>query len=62
MCLKHGGFVLKQEQEMKGSKILFVKDEKEFFSLIEERMEKQGFEVFETSLPSPRDSDFFRFL
>lgn len=53
---------MQQEREMKGSKILFVKDEKEFYSLIEERMEKQGFKVFETSLPSTRDSDFFRFF
>jgi len=48
--------------ETKGSKILMVKDEKEFYSLIEERMEEQGFEVFETFPPLSRESDYIRFF
>ena len=51
---------MKEQMETKGSKILLVKDEKEFYSLIEERMEKQGFEVFETSLSPPREIDSVR--
>jgi len=53
---------LKEYKETKGSEILFVRDEKEFYSLIEERMEEQGFEVFETSPPLTRESDTIRFL
>jgi hypothetical protein len=52
---------LKEQKESKGSKILWVKDEKEFFSLIEERMVKQGFEVLETSLALRRESESIRF-
>jgi DNA-binding response OmpR family regulator len=48
--------------ETKGSEILFVRDEKEFYSLIEERMEKKGFEVFETSSPLSGESDNARFF
>jgi DNA-binding response OmpR family regulator len=52
---------LKEQLETKGSKILWVKDEKEFYSLIEELMEEQGFEVFETSPPLSRDCEYVRF-
>jgi len=51
---------LKEQLETKGSNILMVKDEKEFYSLIEERMEEQGFEVFETYPPLSRESDYIR--
>lgn len=60
-CFELGGFALKEQKESKGSKILWVKDEKEFYSLIEERMVKQGFEVLETSLVLRRESDSVRF-
>ena len=53
---------MKEQKELKGLKILRVKDEKEFYSLIEERMVKQGFEVFETSLVLRRESDSVRFF
>jgi hypothetical protein len=53
---------LKEQKETKGSEILFVRDEKEFYSLIEERMEEQGFEVFETWPPVSRDKDYVRFF
>jgi hypothetical protein len=56
----HGGFALKEQMERKGSGILFVRDEKEFYSLIEERMEDLGFEVFNTSPPLSRESDPIR--
>jgi CheY-like chemotaxis protein len=62
MCFEHGGFALKEQKESKGSKILWVKDEKEFYSLIEERLEDQGFEVFETSPPVSRESNLNRFF
>jgi hypothetical protein len=62
MCLKHGGFALKEQMETKGLKILMIKDEKEFYSLIEERMEEQGFEVFETFPLISRESDTIRFF
>jgi hypothetical protein len=62
MCFKHGGFALKEQMETKGSKILMVKDEKEFYCLIEERMEEQGFEVFETFPLLSRGSDTIRFI
>jgi len=42
---------LKEQMEKKGSRILKVKDEKEFYALIEERLEEQGFQVFKTSPP-----------
>jgi DNA-binding response OmpR family regulator len=48
--------------EEKGSKILMVKDEKEFYSLIEERLEKQGYEVFETTPPLSRENHYVRFF
>lgn len=51
---------MKEQKESKGSKILWVKDEKEFYSLIEERMVKKGFEVLETSLALRRESDTIR--
>ncbi len=60
VCLRDGGFVLKEQKEAKGSKILLVMDEKEFYSLIEERMEEKGFEVFETSPPPRRERDTIR--
>ncbi len=60
MCFKHGGFALKKKKQGKGLKILWAKDEKEFYSLIEERMEEQGFEVFETSTLLTRENDFIR--
>ena len=53
---------MKEKKESKGSKILRVRDEKEFYSLIEERMERLGFEVFETSQRLRRDSDSARFV
>jgi len=56
----HGGFALKEQKETKGFQVLFVRDEKEFYSLIEERMEKHGFEVFETSPPLSRECDTVR--
>ncbi len=62
MCFKHGGFALKEYMEKKGSKILKVKDEKEFYSLIEERLEEQGFAVFETSPLISRESEYVRFF
>lgn len=62
MCFKHGGFALKIQMEEKGSKILMVKDEKEFYSLIEERLEKQGYEVFETTPLLSRESHYVRFF
>jgi hypothetical protein len=40
---------LKERKERKGLRIFWVRDEKEFYSLIEEKMGEQGFEVFETS-------------
>lgn len=62
MCFKHGGFALKEYMEKKGSKILKVRDEKEFYSLIEERLEEQGFEVLETSPPISREIEYVRFF
>jgi hypothetical protein len=61
MCYKHGGFALKEKKEGKGSKILWIKDEKEFYSLIEERMENLGFEVFETQPLIQKESESVRF-
>jgi hypothetical protein len=52
---------LKEQKEAKGSKILWVMDEKEFYSLIEERMEEQGYEVYETQPPLRRETDSIRF-
>ena len=60
--LKHEGFALKEKKKFMGSKILWVRDEKEFYSLIEERLEKQGYEVFETSQLLSRDSGSIRFF
>lgn len=62
MCFKHGGFALKEQMETKGLKIFWVEDEKEFYSLIEERMEKQGFEVFETFPLLSSESDTIRLI
>ena len=53
---------MKEQKESKGLKILWAKDEKEFYSLIEERMEDLGFEVFETSPPLRRESESVRFF
>lgn len=53
---------MKEYMEKKGSKILNVKDEKEFYSLIEERLEEQGFEVFETSPQISREIEYVRFF
>jgi hypothetical protein len=58
----HGGFALKEQMETKGTGILFVRDEKEFYSLIEERMEDLGFEVFKTSPQLSRENDPIRLL
>lgn len=42
-----------QKKENKEFGVLTVKDEKAFFSLIEERLEKQGFQLLDTfSQPS----------
>ena len=51
-----------EQKESKGSKILWARDEKEFYSLIEDRMEEQGFEVFETSPQLLREGDTARFI
>jgi hypothetical protein len=40
--------------EAKESRILTVKDENIFFSLIEERLEQQGFELLDTFPPMSR--------
>jgi hypothetical protein len=53
---------LKEHKESKGLDILCVKDEKEFYSLIEERMEEREFEVFETSPQPRRESEPIRYL
>jgi hypothetical protein len=53
LCLD-GGEVVMRQQEEKESKILTVKDEHRFFSLLEERMEQQGFELFDTYTPFVR--------
>jgi hypothetical protein len=52
-CLD-GGEILMKQPETKEPKILTVKDEHIFFSLIEERMEQQGFELLDTFTPSVR--------
>ena len=52
-CLD-GGEILMKQPETKESKILTVKDEHIFFSLIEERMEQQGFELLDTFNPLAR--------
>lgn len=52
-CLD-GGEALMRQPETKESKILTVKDEHIFFSLIEERMEQQGFELLDTFIPLAR--------
>jgi pimeloyl-CoA synthetase len=57
-----GGFALKKHKEKKGSRILRVKDEKEFYTLIEERLEKQGFQLFKTSPSVSRDVEYGRFF
>jgi len=49
-----GGEVSMRQQETKESKILTVKDEHSFFSLIEEHMEQQGFELLDTYTPLMR--------
>ena len=46
-----GGEVLMRQPKAKESKILTVKDENIFFSLIEEHMEQQGFELLNTFTP-----------
>jgi len=52
--LEDGGS-LKEQKEKKGLRILWARDEKEFYSLIEEKLEEEGFEVFETSPPLSRE-------
>lgn len=52
-CLD-GGEVSMRQHETKESKILTVKDEHSFFSLIEERLEQQGFELLDTYTPLVR--------
>jgi len=46
---------LKEQKEKKGLRILWARDEKEFYSLIEEKLEEEGFEVFETSPPLSKE-------
>lgn len=46
---------MKEQKEKKGLRILWARDEKEFYSLIEEKLEEEGFEVFETSPPLSRE-------
>ncbi|MGD9345122.1 MAG: hypothetical protein PVH84_04620 [Candidatus Aminicenantes bacterium] len=48
---------MKERKERKGFKILRVRDEREFYSLIEEKMQEEGFEVFETFAPISKESD-----
>jgi len=43
-----GSEALMQKKEKKEFEMLTVKDEKAFFSLIEERMERQGFKLLDT--------------
>ncbi|MFC2166303.1 hypothetical protein ACFLT2_15065 [Acidobacteriota bacterium] len=43
-----------RQSETKESKILTVKDEHIFFSLLEERLEQQGFELLDTFNPLAR--------
>jgi hypothetical protein len=62
MCFFHGGFALKEQKETKGSKILWVRDEKEFYSLIEERMQERGYEVVETGPPVRRECYVIKFF
>jgi len=46
---------LEDKMEAKGQNMIRMKDEKDFFSLIERTLEKLGFEVLET-LPPDRNS------
>jgi hypothetical protein len=51
-------FVLKEleeKMEAKGQGVIKMKDEMDFFSLIEKKLEQQGFEVLET-LPPDQNS------
>ncbi|MBN1223603.1 MAG: hypothetical protein JXB23_10155 [Candidatus Aminicenantes bacterium] len=42
-----------QKSEKDESKVMTVRDERAFFSLIEERLERQGFELLDTFVQRP---------
>jgi hypothetical protein len=43
---------LEDKMEAKDQNMIWMTDEKDFFSLIEEKLEEQGYEVLETMPPS----------
>jgi hypothetical protein len=48
---------LEEKMEAKGQDMIKMKDEMDFFSLIERKLEQQGFEVLETLPPDQNSRD-----